>query len=43
MSLRKIIVEIHGNNLEAVKHLLHPNGFNTKIIEALKYVIGWRR
>ena len=39
--LRKIIVEIHGNNLEAVKHLLQANGFNTEIIcEAMNYVIG---
>jgi hypothetical protein len=42
--LRKIIVEIHGNNLEAVKHLLQANGFNTEIMgEALTYVIGTKR
>jgi FkbM family methyltransferase len=43
-SLRKIIVEIHGNNLEAVKDLLQTNGFNTEIIgKALTYVIGTKR
>jgi FkbM family methyltransferase len=39
--LRKIIIEIHGNNLEAVKHLLQSNGFDIEIIaESLTYVIG---
>jgi FkbM family methyltransferase len=40
-SLRKIIIEIHGNNLEEVKHLLQSNGFDIEIIaESLTYVIG---
>jgi FkbM family methyltransferase len=41
--LRKIVVEIHGTNLEAVKHLLQTNDFNTEIIgDAMTYVIGSR-
>jgi FkbM family methyltransferase len=40
-SLRKIIIEIHGNNLEAVKHLLQSNGFDIEIThEDMTYVIG---
>jgi FkbM family methyltransferase len=40
-SLRKIIVEIHGNNSEAVQQLLHANGFETKIIaKSMTYIIG---
>lgn len=39
--LRKIVVEIHANNLEPVMRLLQINGFETEIIgEAMTYVIG---
>lgn len=40
-SLRKIIVEIHGNNLEEVKQLLLKNGFTIEIVsKGLTYAIG---
>jgi hypothetical protein len=40
-SLRKIIVEIHGNNLEAVLELLHMHGFETEIVnKSMTYIIG---
>lgn len=40
-TLRKIIVEIHGNNLGEVEQILHTNGFDTEIIvKSMTYVIG---
>jgi FkbM family methyltransferase len=40
-TLRKIIIEIHGNNLESVKEVLHINGFETEIItKSMTYIIG---
>jgi FkbM family methyltransferase len=40
-TLRKIIVEIHGNNLEEVEQLLNTNGFETEtIVKSMTYLIG---
>lgn len=40
-TLRKIIVEIHGNNLQEVEQLLNTNGFETEtIVKSMTYVIG---
>jgi hypothetical protein len=40
-TLRKIIVEIHGNYFEAVEQLLHANGLYTEIISKnMTYIVG---
>jgi translation initiation factor 1 (eIF-1/SUI1) len=40
--LRKIVVEIHGDNLESVKRLLEKNGFGIELTSGLGglHVIG---
>ena len=40
--VRKIIVEIHGENLEPVKEILESFDFNIEISPGVQYVVGTR-